>query len=213
MPQRNHGTSETLQSVQAPLVGTPRVRRRHVKGHRVGVAFEKKIIQRLGLWWAHDARSLYRSHGSGGRSALIRTDRGLYAGDVIPVKDTAHPWPFSIEIKKSETFTLESILLSRKSLFYTFWKQCTRDARRSRKIPLLICGKNFREPLVFFYDHMWDVFMGARVASKLPATVFYPGGLSQPGVVCTSLLNFVQRADRAYIVEYATKRLRGLQLE
>jgi hypothetical protein len=188
------------------------VKRQSVKGKRVGVAFEKKIIKRLGLWWAGDPLSLYRSHGSGGRSTLLHLESGLYSGDVIPVKDAAHPWPFSIEIKKSETFTLESILLSEKSLFFAFWKQCVGDAKRSKKIPVLVCGKNHREPLVFFYDTMWEVFMPAHKAGSATACVFHPRGLSKRGVVCMALRDFVEKADRAYILAYVKKyRVRVLK--
>jgi len=196
----------------------PRLRRQPVKGKRVGVAFEKKIIARLGLWWTGDPRSLYRSAGSGSRSTLLPMERGLYSGDVVPAKEEAHPWPFSIELKKSETFTLESILLSRKSLFYQFWKQCTRDARRTQKIPLLICGKNFREPLVFFYDHHREIFLPAHKWARLPCSAFHPGGLNQTGIVCITLTEFVQKAERKYILNYVTRmkshveHLKGLKL-
>ena len=179
---------------------TKRIRRVSVKGRRVGVAFEKKIIKRLGLWWADDPLSLYRSHGSGGRSSLISADSGLYSGDVMPVKDSAQPWPFSIELKKSETFTMESVLLSRKSLFYKFWKQTTRDARRTQKIPLLICGKNHREPLVYFYARHFDVLIPP--ALHPPCLFLYPGGTSQHGVAVMPMRVFVESATRSYIMEY-----------
>jgi hypothetical protein len=178
---------------------SPRPRRVSVKGRRVGIAFEKKIIKRLGAWWADDPFSLYRSHGSGGRSTILSTDSGLYSGDVIPVKDVAQPWPFSVELKKSETFTLESILLSRKSLFYAFWKQCARDAARSKKIPLLICGKNHREPLVFFYMKDFDRLMTSE--KMPPCAIVYPGGLRQRGIVVMPMRVFVASSSRVYIME------------
>ncbi len=193
-------------------MNVPRLRKQPVKGKRVGVAFEKKIIKRLGLWWCGDTLSLYRAAGSGSRSTVLGKDAGLYSGDVVPAKASAEPWPFSIELKKSETFTLESILLSRKSLFYSFWKQCTRDAKRSKKIPLLICGKNRREPLVFFYDHMREAFAAAPVWAKTSSAVFHPGGFNQPGVVCVTLTEFVQRCQRTYVIDYAKRNLKGLNL-
>jgi hypothetical protein len=181
---------------------TPSRRRQSVKGRRVGMAFERKMVKELGAWWCDDALALFRNHGSGNRSTQLGHDSGVYSGDVVPVKDSAKPWPFSIELKRSNTLTLDSILLSKASPFYGFWHQCTTDARRSQSIPLLIWAKSRQEPYVFFYEKIMAHLLNTEY--EFPLLLIYPGGLVENGIVAMPLYVFKQAAKRERIVSNLT---------
>jgi hypothetical protein len=122
------------------------------KGNR----FERDIAKKLSIWYFQDPDALIRNPGSGS-IATIRSAQngskeaymGIPAGDIMQIKRHDLPFPFSVEVKHHKVLVLEHLLFEKKnSLIYKFWRQCTRDAGISGKIPLMIFKENYKNPVV-----------------------------------------------------------------
>lgn len=115
---------------------------------RKGRNFEKKIAREFGQWWCADALAFYCNIGSGSRSTVIGQ---VYGGDIIPVKDIAC-WPLCVEVKKQERWSIEDLLLNVPSEpLFSYLGQVICAARVAvNDIPLLVCAKNYRAPIIFF---------------------------------------------------------------
>lgn len=96
-----------------------------------GATFERKTATQISKW-------------AGVKVTRTPLSGGFYqAGDLTP-KDPAEMirWPWNCELKKQESWHLEALIKDNKGQLPEWWKQCTRDAKKSKKVPLLVFTKN-----------------------------------------------------------------------
>ena len=113
--------------------GTNQVR--IVKGRSKGATFERDVAAQVTLW---TGMKFTRTPMSGGWSKT---------GDITP-KDPAHMviFPFNMELKNQEAWTISALMkIDDKGKFAKkiegWWKQCTDDAKKSNRVPLLLMTK------------------------------------------------------------------------
>lgn len=104
------------------------------RGARVkGKNFERKIAKELTSWWGYEFNS---SPASG---ALHWSSSNNVAGDlVVPLEAN---FPFVIECKKHEDWTIENLFLNNKDI-KNWWAQVVGDAKEVHKTPILIFSRN-----------------------------------------------------------------------
>jgi Holliday junction resolvase len=110
-----------------------------VNGRQKGASFERKVAKFVSDWWGIDA---HRTPQSGG---LRWSKDARVTGDIVAPADSN--FPFSIECKKHEGWTLENLLKGTGEIT-DWWKQAHADAQKVDKLPLLIFSKN-RSPVYF----------------------------------------------------------------
>ena len=112
--------------------------------------FERTVAKSLGAWWGCIMR---RTPGSGawGKQGQSRFNRksldatSEFHGDVCAPEKSG--FPFSVECKCYKTVGLYLFLYG-KSEVLEWWKQCRQDARRHKKLPMLVFKENMKRPLV-----------------------------------------------------------------
>lgn len=110
--------------------------KKRINSRSKGSDFELKIAKKLSTWWGED---FHRTPMSGG---LGWSKDSRVSGDIVVPSDSL--FPYSIECKKREEWTLEQFLKG-KGEIDDWWNQCARDGKKVEKIPLLIFSKNFDE--------------------------------------------------------------------
>lgn len=129
-------------------------------GKQKGGNFEREIAKFLSCWMGGNKKDLWiwRSPGSGSVATV-----GLYkdaTGDLVAINENAKPLMnyFSIELKCGyPDASFDNIFKNNKNDdLKNFWDQCTRDAIKANKQPLLIFKKD-RFPIIvgiseYFYD-------------------------------------------------------------
>ena len=110
-----------------------------VNGRKKGQTAERKLAKLFSVWWGSD---FARTPLSGGfATAKFREDWNA-AGDLVTPDET---FPFCVESKKVEGWTLEQMLTSDRTHIHKWWQQ-TLSETPVNKIPLLVFTKN-RAPL------------------------------------------------------------------
>jgi len=117
-----------------------------VNGRKKGQGAERKLVKLFEKWWG---TRFFRTPGSGAFATrgFMDMDLSNMAGDIVTVDKT---FPFCVESKKVEGWTLEQMLTSDKTRMHDWWEQTVRETP-SGKIPLLVFTKN-HAPL---YAMMW----------------------------------------------------------
>jgi len=125
-----------------------------VNGRKKGQTAERKLAKLFGNWWGSN---FARTPLSGGfATAKFREDWNA-AGDLV----TPDPsFPFCVESKKVEGWTLEQMLTSDKTHMHKWWAQ-TVDETPVNKIPVLVFTKN-RSPL-FVMMRTSDLHLSIRL--------------------------------------------------
>jgi hypothetical protein len=98
-----------------------------------GSGYELKIAKLFSPWWGGQ---FHRVPGSG---SLHWGDDNRVAGDIAAPQGL--DFPFVVECKKHEGWTMDHVLLNIGDPF-KWWGQVVTDARRVRKVPLLIFSRN-----------------------------------------------------------------------
>lgn len=124
--------------------------KKKVNGKNKGSQYERAMSKKFSMWWCKDTVSLFRNSGSGNRHV-----QEVYSGDLAPASDKAKPWPLSIELKKSEQWSIEGFLQHNPSEpLLEHMVQCLSCSRIGcNKIPLLVCAKNRQKALCFVYPY------------------------------------------------------------
>ena len=104
-------------------------------GRNKGATAERKLAKLFAAWWGSD---FARTPLSGGfATAKFREDWNACGDLVTPDKS----FPFCVESKKVEGWTLEQMLTSNKTLIHKWWEQVVNETPPG-KIPMLVFTKN-----------------------------------------------------------------------
>jgi len=120
-----------------------------------GSQFEREISKSLSLFLTEGERDdiLWRSHSSGGRFTQ-RIEKGLdthgQAGDITSTHPAGDLFieTFCIELKHYSDINLWSAFTGAKEGFLDFWDQTKRQAKQSKRLPLMIVKQNYK-PVLF----------------------------------------------------------------
>lgn len=100
-----------------------------------GSNYELKTAKRLTDWWGEP---FHRTPGSGSWSSTHNSDH--QAGDIIaPIHSK---FPFVVECKNQEKWSGDDIIFNA-GKYPKFWEQVVTDARRVKKVPMLIAHRNY----------------------------------------------------------------------
>lgn len=120
-------------------------------------------------WWG--GGEFHRAPASGG---LHWASDHRVAGDIIPPSES--DFPFVVELKKREGWTIEHILLDIGEP-RDWWRQVIEDSRRVKKTPLLMFSRNRAKDFVMvpydadFYSKLIDVSTDVMVTPVTTKTV------------------------------------------
>lgn len=139
---------------------------RIVKGRSKGNKFENQTAKQITEWTGVEFK---RTPMSGGWAKT---------GDITPKNPKAMiDFPFTIECKNNESFNAGGLIQSAKEgtlpkNVKSWWKQCTDDSKKSKKIPLLVMTKA-REPV---YVMMFrTTFNGLDLMKNCSAVIRFAG--------------------------------------
>jgi len=108
-----------------------------------GARGEGQVCALLKTWWGSD---FARTPSSGGfKTKKFREDWNA-EGDIVTPDET---FPFSVEVKWQEEWTLNQLLTAPNNKIWDWWEQAKRETA-SDKLPLLVFKKN---------RHPWFVMM------------------------------------------------------
>ena len=131
-------------------------------GRAKGARGEREVAGILKTWWGSD---FARTPSSGGFKTKRFRDDWNAEGDVVTPDTT---FPFSVEIKHREGWTLDHVLTSPASPIWDWWNQAISQGGDS-KIPLLIFKRNFM-PWMFLCKNadIPNVDVGTVISLKDP---------------------------------------------
>lgn len=124
---------------------------------RKGNDYERKIAKLFTEWWGEP---FYRTPNSGG----LGWQGKKIAGDLI----TPDNFPFVVECKKEENWNFEQIIEGR-GIFYKWWEQVIRDAKKVEKLPLLVFSKNHSNDYIALYKKIYEHMFRSN---NLPPSLF-----------------------------------------
>lgn len=159
-----------------------------------GNSYELKIAKMLTDWWG--GGNFSRVPASGG---LHWADDQRVAGDIIPPPKA--DFPFVIECKKREEWTIEHILLDIGQP-REWWNQVVTDARRVKLVPLLMFSRNRAKNFIMI---PYTIEMYEELSSKgkdtMITTVTFPNIRKEPQVfevIVTTYETFTQLSPDTY---------------
>ncbi len=121
-----------------------------INGRGKGCGYERKIAKLISEWTGFN---MQRTPMSGGWAKT---------GDITP-KDPSDmvKFIFNMELKKHKGWDFNQLIKTRgKGTIDTWWKQCTDDATKSGKIPLLIMSKNNDTDYCMMYEYQFRTIIG-----------------------------------------------------
>ena len=117
------------------MADAPRPKRAGINSRDKGARGEGLVCALLKEWWKSD---FARTPSSGGfKTKKFREDWNA-EGDIVTPDET---FPFSVEVKWQEDWSLDHILTSPKSKFWDWWEQAKRETSTD-KLTLLVFKKN-----------------------------------------------------------------------
>jgi len=125
----------TSKKVASVLVETPK--KKKINSRTKGQSAERRLAKLFSAWWGSE---FFRTPGSGAfaTKGFAGIDTSSMAGDLVTTDST---FPFCVESKKVEGWTLEQILTSNKTKIHSWWEQTVRECPPD-KVPLLVFTKN-----------------------------------------------------------------------
>ena len=110
-----------------------------------GDNFERLIARQIGEWWEGDKDSFWRTSGSGSRAH--RDD--IHPGDIGPVKNLKTLFPFCIECRNRESWTIDEIFKSSVPDLLV-WTVENIDVAGPNYLSLIIAKRKYNPPLAVF---------------------------------------------------------------
>jgi hypothetical protein len=121
-----------------------------INGRRKGNSAELEVARMVEFWWlqlsleqqaspdGHPCEFI-RTPSSGGWAT--RRVRGNYrvAGDIGTTSDS---WPFTVEVKRRERWTLRTLVKGQSSPVWSWWQQCATASEEESGIPMLWLRRN-----------------------------------------------------------------------
>lgn len=123
-------------------------KKKRVNGRKKGHNAERALVKQFETWWGSD---FYRTPGSGSFATRGFSHQQMsLAGDIV----TDDPrFPFCVESKKVEGWTLEQMLTSDKTKMHDWWAQTLKQCP-ANKIPMLVFTKNHSAKYVMMSDNL-----------------------------------------------------------
>jgi hypothetical protein len=119
-----------------------------VDGREKGNKYENAICRVLSVWLFPDLdpKTPIEHLPFRRRSTSVMPIEGHWngAGDILHRPDLESRWPFCVECKHVEGWSLDGAF-SEKWPVWSWWAQAERQAARAGRKPLLVCGRN-RKP-------------------------------------------------------------------
>ena len=151
-----------------------------------GTRFERQVCERLSRWFdpSLPENPPVESLTFRRRSTSIMPLEGHWhgAGDILHVPHLEGSWPFCVECKKVEGWTLDSLLSPTVQGLWSWWSQaCDQAARVADREPLLIFARNHRPThvMVWASTQAW-----LRIEPEHGNLVMARPSESPPVVVC-----------------------------
>lgn len=117
------------------MADAPRPKRAGINSRDKGARGEGQVCTLLKKWWGSD---FARTPSSGGfKTKKFREDWNA-EGDIVTPDET---FPFSVEVKWQEEWSLDQLLTAPKTKIWDWWEQAKRETA-SDKLPLLVFKKN-----------------------------------------------------------------------
>lgn len=163
-------------------------RKKGINSKHKGSEYERKIARILGAWYGEE---FHRVPQSGG---LRWGDDTRVAGDITTHVDSS--FPFTVECKKREEWTLEQLLKGTGDL-ESWWAQSINDSERVNLLPMLIFSKNFSPNYIMLQESVFSKLLDWK-NRHLPFNYFIVGKTGEgQRVVCVleSFLDFVCKED------------------
>lgn len=121
-----------------------------INSRKKGARGEKKAKEALEAWTNLEFQRVPMSGG-------LRWKKADYiAGDLI-CTDSLHRFDFCLEIKNYKEINFEHLLMPQvqSKILDEFWPQCSSDAERAKKLPLLMMRYDGMKPAGFFICVMY----------------------------------------------------------
>lgn len=146
-----------------------------INGRRKGNAAEREIAQTLEEWWQRHEQGVQfvRTPLSGGWSSAKVRGEFRASGDLMTTSAT---FPFVVEVKRREAFSMERFLEGRQSPVWGWWAQACTAAKEQQGRPLLWLRKN-GEPWALALETGLE---GALVQRRLLGARFVRGRVEVP---------------------------------
>lgn len=128
-----------------------------VNGRRKGNVAEREIAKLLQEWWSKvepDCQFVRTPLSGGWSSAKVRGDFRA-SGDIMT---TAKQFPFVVEAKRREQWSMDSFEKGNRSPVWRWWKQSQKQADEANGLPMLWIRKNHVE---------WFVVVGKEAFVQL----------------------------------------------
>ena len=122
-----------------------------------GAVAEREVAAILQTWWRQiEPECLFvRAPASGGWQGPKAREAFNAAGDLM---STAQRWPFCVEVKRRENWSMRNLAAGMPSPVWSWWRQAQKAATEVHKVPLLVFRKS-REP--------WRVIVPERVLMRV----------------------------------------------
>lgn len=124
-----------------------------VDGRRKGNAFEVDVAYILSDWVCPLAGG-WRASPMSPPFRRMPADKDAYPTDWVGGRDIIHVphvyFPFSIECKKQEGWTIDSLLAKKTKMLLSWWEQTVAQATKLGLHPMLILARNRVDTLVVF---------------------------------------------------------------
>lgn len=116
-----------------------------VDGSKKGRNAEREVAKMCHEWWSKVDRKceFKRTPLSGGWSTETVREHFKAAGDIMTTSDK---WPFTIEVKRREGWSLDNLFNGKKTPVWKWWLQSCKQADVEKGVPMLWLKKNSRGP-------------------------------------------------------------------
>ena len=136
-------------------------KKKRVNSKTKGGAFERKIANLLNEQF--ETKEFNRTPGSGAFATThLLPEHITVAGDLITPKN----FKFCIECKKGYNDQTIYSLLDYNSKIWDFIKQCEKDAKKMKKVPMIIYKQDRRDILVITYKDMFTTLIPSLTIFK-----------------------------------------------
>lgn len=115
------------------------------KSHEKGRAAEREVARLCQEWWGRlePGCEFQRTPVSGGWATSTVREHFRASGDLMT---TAEKWPFTVEVKRRECWSMANLFDGKPSPAWTWWRQTVDQGREDGGVPMLWGRKNQNRP-------------------------------------------------------------------